>query len=65
MQTAAATVESSMEILQNIKNGSAIEPSDLTSGKLSEGIQKTNLKEHKRPYVHCSIIYNCQDIEAS
>ena len=25
----------------------------------------TNSKEHKHPYVHCSIIYNCQDMEAA
>ena len=23
----------------------------------------TNLKEHKHPYVHCSVIYNHQDME--
>ena len=27
--------------------------------------QNTNLKEHKHPYVYCSIIYNHQDIEAA
>ena len=25
----------------------------------------TNSKEHKHRYVHCSIIYNCQDMEAA
>ena len=25
----------------------------------------TNLKEHKHPYVHCSITYNHQDMEAA
>ena len=30
---------------------------------MSEGIQNTNMKEHKNPYVHCSIIYNRQDME--
>ena len=24
-----------------------------------------NSKEHKHPYVHCSVIYNSQDIEAA
>ena len=56
MQTGVATVESSMEIPQKIKNGSAFWPND--SGNISEGTQNTNLKEHKHPYVHCSIIYN-------
>ena len=30
-----------------------------------EYIQNTNLKEHKYPYVLCSIIYNLQDMEAA
>ena len=36
MQTGAATVESSMEILQKIKNGTALGPSDSTSGNIFE-----------------------------
>ena len=39
--------------------------SDSTSGNISEGTQNTNLREHKHRYVHCSIIYNHQDIETS
>ena len=62
MQTGAATVESSMEIP---KNGSAFYPSTPTSGNISKGTQNTNLKEHKHFYVHCSIIYNRQDMEAA
>ena len=31
----------------------------------SEGTQNPNLKEHKHPPVHCSIIYNLQDMEAA
>ena len=27
--------------------------------------QNTKSKEHKHPYVHCSVIYNCQDMEAT
>ena len=65
MQTVAATVESSMEIPQKIKNGSAFWSSDPTSGNISEGTQNTNLKEHKHSYVHCNITYNCQDMEAA
>ena len=64
MQTGAATVGSSMEILQNITNRSAFQPSDPTSGKIPEGAQNTN-SEHKHPYVHCSIIYNRQYMEAA
>ena len=65
IQTGAATLESSMEIPHKIKNGSAFWLSDPTSGTVSEGPQNTNSKEHKHPYVHCSIIYNCQDMEAA
>ena len=65
MQTGAATVESSMEVLQKIKNGSAFQLSYPTSGNISERTQNTNSKEHKHPYVHCGIIYNHQDIEAA
>ena len=35
------------------------------SGNISEGTQNTNLKEHKHPYVHCSIIYSHQDMETA
>ena len=65
MQTGAATVESSMGIPQKIKNGSAFWPIYCTSGNISEEIQNTNLKERKHPYVHCSVIYNHQDMEAA
>ena len=47
MQTGAATVESTMEIPQKIKNGSAFWPSYPTSGNISKGTQNTNSKEHK------------------
>ena len=56
MQTGAATVESSMELPQKIKNQSAFWPSDPTSRNISKETQ--TLKEHKHPYVHCSVIYN-------
>ena len=65
MQTGAATVESSMEIPQKIKNVFVFWPSDSTSGNIYKGTQNTNLKEHKHPHVHCSVIYNHQDMEAA
>ena len=65
VQTSVATVESSVEIPQKIKNGSAFRPSDSTSRNISEGTQNTNLKEHKHPYVYCSVIHNHQDMEAA
>ena len=65
MQTSAATMECSIEISQKIKNELVFLPSNPTSGNISEGTQNTNSKEHKHPYVHCSIIYNQQDMEAA
>ena len=57
--------ESSMEMPQIIKNGSAFWPSNPTSGNISKETSNTNSKEHKHPCVHCSIIDNCQDTEAA
>ena len=65
MQTGAATVESIMKVPQKIKNVTAFWPSNPTSGTISEGTQNTMSKEHKHPYVHCSVIYNHQDMEAA
>ena len=65
MQTGEATVESSVEIPQKIKNGSAFWLSDPTSGNISKGTQNTNSKKRKCPYVHFSVLDNCQDIDAA
>ena len=46
MQADAATVESSVEISQKIKNESAFSPSNPTSGNIFKGAQTTNSKEH-------------------
>ena len=32
---------------------------------ISEEIQNTNTKEYMNPYIHCSVIYNHQDVEAA
>ena len=65
MQTGAAMVESGMKITQNIKNGTALWLSNPTSGNLSKEIWNTNSKEYMHLYIHCSIIYNSQDLEAA
>ena len=65
VQTGVATVERSMEFPQKIKNGPALWPSNSTSGSSSKETWNTNLKEHKHPYVLCSIIYNHQHMEAA
>ena len=65
MQISAATMESSMELPQKIKNETALWPGYFTSGNICKEIQNTNLKEYMHPYVHCSIIYPSQDLEAA
>ena len=52
-------------LLKKIKSGSALWPSDSTSGNISKERQNSNLKEYMHPYVHCNIIYNRQDLKAS
>ena len=55
------------EDTSKIKNGSAVWPSYPISANtcISEETQNTNSKEHKHPYIHCSIINNHQDIETA
>ena len=65
MQIGAAPVESSMEMSQKLKNGSAFQPSYPACGNIYKGTRNTNSKEHKHPYVHHDIIYNHQDTEAA
>ena len=52
-------------VTSKIKNGTALYPSDFTSGNISEETQNTNFKRCVHPYVHCSVIYNSQDLEAA
>ena len=54
-----------MEVLQKIKNGTALLPSDSTFGYVAKEIQNTNSKRYMHPYVYHSIIYNNQDTEAT
>ena len=65
VQTSADTVDSSVEGPPETNNGSALRPCDLSSGHIFEETQNINLKEYMHPYVHCSIIYNRQDPEAT
>ena len=65
MQTGAATRENSMEFPQKIKSGIALWLSNSTSECTSEETQNANSKDYMHPYVHCSIVYNSQDIETT
>ena len=37
--------------------------SKCSSGYLSKETENTQLKRHMHPHVHCSIIYNSQDVD--
>ena len=65
IEIGAASVESSIELLQKIKNITALWPSNFTSGNISKETGNTNLKEYMHPCVLCSIIYNCQGLEVA
>ena len=58
-------MEGSLELPQKIKNETAFWPSDTTFWNLPKEIQDTNSREYMHLYVHCSVIYNTQDIEAA
>ena len=62
MQIGAATVESSVEIPQKIKNASASWPSDLTCGNISEETQPINLKEYKQPAMFTAALFTIAKI---
>ena len=64
MQIGAATVENNTEFPQKIKNGTALSPSDSTSGSLCEETQNIDLKEYMHSYVD-SVIFNSQDLKAA
>ena len=67
MQPDEATVENSMEFPQNIKNGTALWPSNSTSGNLSEETWNTKSKNISTPMFITTlfIIYNSQNLEAA
>ena len=58
------TVENRMEVPQKIKNGIALWSSDSTSENISREIRNTSSEEYMHPYVHCSVMYNSQAVEA-
>ena len=52
-------------VSSKVKNSTTIWFSNSTSGYVSKGNGNNNLKIYKDPHVHCNIIYNCQDVEAT
>ena len=65
MQTGAASVENSMEVLQKVKNRTILQSSNHTTWYLPKKYNNTNWKGHIHPYVYSSIIYNSQDVKAA
>ena len=57
-------MENSMEVPQKIKNRTATQCNNFTAGYLLKEKKNTNLKK-MHPHVHCSIIYNSQDMKAT
>ena len=55
-------MENSIKGSQKIENTISLGPSNSTSGYRFEEIQDTDSKESMHPYIHCSIIYNSQDV---
>ena len=58
-------MENSMQVPQKIKNKTATQTTNSTFGYFSEENKNSNMKRYMCPYVHCSIIYNDQDMESS
>ena len=54
-----------MDIPQKLKVQQPQDPAISTSRHLSEEIENTNLKIYMHLYVHCSVIYNSKDMEAT
>ena len=65
MQVGASTAGHSREVPQKTKNRTALSPSGSTSGCIFKETQNTTSKEYVHPYVHCSVIYNNQGMEAA
>ena len=58
-------MENSMEVPWKSKNRIIIGSSNSTSEYLSGESENTNFKRYMHPRVHCSMIYNKQDMETT
>lgn len=54
-----------MKFPAKIKNTTSIQYSTSTPGYLSKENENINLKMYMQAYIHCSIMYNSQDMEAT
>ena len=64
MQIGTAIVESSMELPQKLKMELPYDPL-IPLLEIDLKKSETNLKVYMYPYIHCSIIYNSQDLEGA
>ena len=62
---ATVVMKNSMEVPQRIKNRSTIWSSNPTSGYISKGNEIGISKSYLYPFVHCSVIHDSQDMEAT
>lgn len=58
-------MENNMQACQKIKTRTNVQFSNSSPGYLSKGNKNNNLKMYVYPYVHCTFVYNSQDIEAT
>ena len=63
MQIGAASMEDSMDVLKQLKIELPFNPEILLPGINPEGSRSINLKRYVHSHVHCSFIYNSQDVE--
>ena len=63
MQAGAAPLENSMEVPQEIKNRTTLQPSNCTTRYVSKGYRCAVSKGHMHPHVYSSTINNSQRIE--
>ena len=65
MQIGAATMENIMEVPPKIKVDIPYDPEIPFLGIYLKKTKNTNLKRYMHPRVHCSIIYNHQDMQTT
>ena len=57
-------MENSVKFPQKLKNKITIWPRNYNPRYLAKENENSDLKTYMHPHVHCSIIYNSQDMEA-
>ena len=63
MYISVTTMENSMEFPKKTENRTTIQSSSPSPGHLSR--ENHNSKRYMQPDVHCSTVYNSQDMEAT